>query len=99
MVDEYGCALKLTLHINFDFDKSDIKPEFAADPKMAGDFVGQAAVGLEDQMLWTIAVILMILWTLGLVSSYSLGVYIHILLAIALIVMVAGFLQGRRAHR
>ena len=34
-----GCALELTLHINFDFDKSDIKPEFAAELKKAGDFV------------------------------------------------------------
>jgi OmpA-OmpF porin, OOP family len=39
IVDEDGCTLKLTLHINFDFDKSDIKPEFAADLKNAGDFV------------------------------------------------------------
>ena len=52
---------------------------------------------LEEQMLWVIAVILMILWALGLSSSYSLGGYVHILLATALIVMVAGFLQGRRA--
>jgi OOP family OmpA-OmpF porin len=39
IVDEYGCTLKLTLHINFDFDKSDIKPEFAVDLKTAGDFI------------------------------------------------------------
>ena len=39
IVDEFGCTLKLTLHINFDFDKSDIKPEFAADLKTAGEFV------------------------------------------------------------
>ncbi len=39
LVDEHGCSLKLTLHINFDFDKSDIKPEFAADLQTAGDFV------------------------------------------------------------
>ncbi|HKI50819.1 MAG TPA: OmpA family protein [Geothermobacteraceae bacterium] len=39
IVDENGCTLKLTLHINFDFDKSDIKPEFAADLQTAGDFV------------------------------------------------------------
>jgi len=39
IVDEYGCTLKLTLHINFDFDKSDIRPEFAPDLKKAGDFI------------------------------------------------------------
>jgi len=48
-------------------------------------------------MLWTIAVILLILWALGLVSSYTMGGFIHLLLIIALIVVVAGFFQGRRA--
>ena len=48
-------------------------------------------------MLWTIAVILIVLWALGLVSSYTMGGFIHILLVIATIVVVVGFLQGRRA--
>jgi fatty acid desaturase len=48
-------------------------------------------------MLWTIAIILVILWALGLVSSYTLGGFIHILLVLAIIVVVVGFLQGRRA--
>jgi hypothetical protein len=47
-------------------------------------------------MLWTIAVILIVLWLLGLVSSYTLGGFIHILLIIALVVIVLGFIQGRR---
>jgi hypothetical protein len=47
-------------------------------------------------MLWTIAVVLLVLWALGLVSSYTMGGLIHILLVIALIVVVVGFLQGRR---
>lgn len=47
-------------------------------------------------MLWTIAVILIILWALGLVSGYTLGSFIHVLLIIALVVVVIGFLQGRR---
>ncbi len=47
-------------------------------------------------MLWTIAVILIVLWALGLVSSYTMGGFIHLLLVIALIVVVVGFLQGRR---
>ncbi len=47
-------------------------------------------------MLWTIAIILVILWALGLVSSYTLGGFIHVLLVVALIVVVLGFLQGRR---
>jgi hypothetical protein len=47
-------------------------------------------------MLWTIAVILMVLWVLGLVSSYTLGGMIHILLVIALVVIVLQVVQGRR---
>jgi hypothetical protein len=46
-------------------------------------------------MLWTIAVILIVLWALGLVSSYTMGGFIHILLVVALIVIVVGFIQGR----
>ena len=48
-------------------------------------------------MLWTIAVILIVLWALGLVSSYTMGGFIHLLLVVALIIVVVGFLQGRRA--
>ena len=48
-------------------------------------------------MLWTIAILLIMLWALGLVSSYTLGGYLHILLVVALIVLVVEFLQGRRA--
>ena len=47
-------------------------------------------------MLWTIAVILFVLWALGLVSAYTLGGYIHILLVLALVVIVIQLLQGRR---
>ena len=47
-------------------------------------------------MLWTIAVILIILWALGLVSSYTMGGLIHILLVIAIIVIIFGFIGGRR---
>lgn len=47
-------------------------------------------------MLWTIAVIFLVLWALGLVSSYTLGGFIHILLVLALIVLVLGLFQRRR---
>ena len=46
-------------------------------------------------MLWTIFVILVVLWLLGLVSSYTMGGFIHILLVIAVIVLVVGFIQRR----
>jgi hypothetical protein len=48
-------------------------------------------------MLWTIFVILLVLWLLGLVSSYTLGGFIHILLVLALIVLVIQLVSGRRA--
>jgi hypothetical protein len=47
-------------------------------------------------MLWTIAVILIILWALGLVSSYTMGGFIHILLVIAIIIVLVRVIQGRR---
>ncbi len=47
-------------------------------------------------MLWTITVILVILWLLGLVSSYTMGGFIHILLVIAVIVVLINIIQGRR---
>ena len=48
-------------------------------------------------MLWTIAVILIVLWLLGLVSSYTMGGFIHILLVLAIVVVLINLIQGRRA--
>jgi hypothetical protein len=47
-------------------------------------------------MLWTITIILFILWVLGLVSSYTLGGWIHVLLVLAVIVLIFNLLSGRR---
>ena len=47
-------------------------------------------------MLWTIFVILLVLWLLGLVSSYTLGGYIHILLVVAVVVLLINLITGRR---
>jgi hypothetical protein len=47
-------------------------------------------------MLWTIAVILLVLWGLGLVTSYTMGGFIHILLVVAVIVVLVRIIQGRR---
>lgn len=47
-------------------------------------------------MLWTIAVILVVLWLLGLVTSYTMGGFIHILLVIAIVVILINLIQGRR---
>lgn len=47
-------------------------------------------------MLWTIAIIMLVLWGLGLVSSYTMGGFIHILLLLAVIAILINFIQGRR---
>jgi len=48
-------------------------------------------------MLWTIAAVLLVLWALGLVTSYTMGGFIHILLVVAVIVVLIRVIQGRRA--
>ena len=48
-------------------------------------------------MLWTVAVILLVLWALGLVSSYTAGGLVHLLLVVAIIVIVFQFVSGRRS--
>lgn len=47
-------------------------------------------------MLWTLAVVLIVLWILGLVSSYTMGGFIHILLVVAVVVVLVRIIQGRR---
>ena len=48
-------------------------------------------------MLWTIAIVLVVLWLLGLVTSYTMGGFIHLLLVIAIIAVLIRVIQGRRA--
>jgi len=48
-------------------------------------------------MLWTITIVLFILWLLGVVSGYTMGSWIHILLVLAVIVLIFNLLSGRRA--
>jgi hypothetical protein len=50
----------------------------------------------EQTMLWTITIVLVILWVLGLVSSYTMGGFIHILLVVAVISVIIRIIQGRR---
>ena len=47
-------------------------------------------------MLWTVAVILVVLWALGLVTSYTMGGFIHVLLVIAIVVVLINVIQGRK---
>ena len=48
-------------------------------------------------MLWTIFVILLVLWLMGVVTSYTLGGFIHVLLVVAVVLAIMQLLQGRRA--
>jgi hypothetical protein len=50
----------------------------------------------KEASMWTVAVVLLILWALGLVSSYTLGGFIHLLLVVAVIVLLLRVIQGRR---
>jgi hypothetical protein len=47
-------------------------------------------------MLWTISIVLLVLWALGLVSSYTMGGFIHLLLVVAVVVVLVRIIQGRR---
>jgi hypothetical protein len=50
----------------------------------------------ETVMLWTITVVLLVLWLLGMVSSYTMGGFIHVLLVIAIVVVLINVISGRR---
>ena len=55
-----------------------------------------AVAALEVNMLWTIAIVLLILWALGLVTSFTLGGFIHILIVAAVVLVLIRLIQGRR---
>ncbi len=59
-------------------------------------FIKRRGRGKAAKMLWTIFVILLVMWLLGMVSSYTLGGFIHILLVIALVVLLLRIISGRR---
>jgi hypothetical protein len=51
---------------------------------------------VEGNMLYTLAVILLIAWLLGIVGTYTIGAFVHILLVIAIVLFILGLLSGRR---
>jgi hypothetical protein len=57
---------------------------------------GCSSQARRKNMLWTIFVILLVLWLLGMVTSYTLGGFIHILLVVAIVVVLIRVIQGRR---
>ena len=56
----------------------------------------QGRAAEEGNMLWTIAILLLVLWGLGLVTSYTLGGFIHILIVAAVVLVLVRLIQGRR---
>jgi hypothetical protein len=63
------------------------------------DFQGRApcsGLGQEVEMLYTLAVILLIAWLLGVVGTYTIGAFIHVLLVVAIVLFLVGLLSGRR---
>jgi len=61
--------------------------------------MGRASLTIQKRekiMLYTLAVILLILWLLGLVSSYTMGGFIHILIVVAVVMLLVQLIQGRR---
>jgi Family of unknown function (DUF5670) len=67
-----------------------------SDPRRAGGSKKRGRQERKMDLLWTIAIILVILWLLGMVSSYTLGGFVHILLVLAIIVVLIRVIQGRR---
>lgn len=59
--------------------------------------ISRSTSALEGIMLWTIAVVLLVLWALGLVSSYTMGGFIHLLLVVAVVMVLVNLIGGRRA--
>jgi hypothetical protein len=69
---------------------------FRLDSWLQQKTIGTTLSKENKNMLWTIFVILLVLWALGLVTSYTMGGMIHLLLVVALVVVVIQLLQGRR---
>ena len=74
---------------------SSVGPQWVLSHKMSR-IVARLRHKEESKMLWTLVVILLVLWLLGLVTSYTLGGVIHVLLVIAVVVLVVNLIQGRR---
>ena len=70
-------------------------PQLSA--KMPGFYYGAVSTTkTKNKMIYTIAIILLVLWLLGLVTSATMGGFIHILLVVAVVLVLASFISGRR---
>jgi hypothetical protein len=61
----------------------------------AGTYIAQQITGGKE-MLYTLAVILLIAWILGLVGTYTIGAFVHVLLVVAIVLFIVGLVSGRR---
>ena len=68
----------------------------ASTTALSGTHVAVCGAGWEDRMLETIAIILIVLWLLGMVSGYTLGNFIYVLLVIAIVLFLVRLVSGRR---
>ena len=92
MIHMYGIhRMRKRIVVRYSFRVLD--PDFFAERVCSGS---RCSYRREVYMLWTIFVMLLILWLLGMVSSYTLAGYIHILLLVALVVLVINLATGRR---
>jgi hypothetical protein len=93
-LDESACPPGIDQHIRF-LAIHVLSPEHRVRaPRPA---VHPAASTQGEPMLWTVFVILLVLWLLGLVTSYTMGGFIHILLVVAIAVLLIQLISGRRA--
>ena len=58
--------------------------------------IGQLTLSGEELMLFLLAVILLVAWLLGIVGTYTIGAFVHVLLVIAIVLFIVGLLSGRR---
>lgn len=87
---------KLSL-LGFDFISAETPCTVGIDPIVSVNFLEEIDRHQHNKiMLYTIVVILLVLWLLGLVTSYTLGGFLHILLVVAIIMLIINLIQGRR---
>ena len=92
-------TLKRKLPIEFGTQRKARWPTNPSRPGLSACLIGKAKYNLERiiDMLYTIAVVLIVLWLVGLVSSYTMGGFIHILLVIAIVSILVNVISGRRS--
>jgi hypothetical protein len=100
MIDREKAATKNIKKVTSNYEENSIPPDRpkASNRRRAGaNSHGARLLKIGTSMLWTIAVVLIVLWLLGLVTSYTMGGLIHVLLVIAILMVLVNLISGRRA--